>query len=527
MSIKIINGGQSGKLPIASIGPATGISLSVVDPIIASANTDAYCKNAYPGMHWEYRIGVEGGRWPYIYKLMNSTFTAEGTEGVDYPTGMTIGRNITKIGDHYVTPSDYSVVKWPNPTGTTETFYVQIEDQVGATVNITWPLTIGTTGWTFVDIVNGNDTTGTGTFANPIKTFVTGLYVNDTDNSWVGTRAVFRAGSYPIHNGTSGVNADIDDLYKPRVYIAYHDGNDWESVTFDQTTGHFTVDCDDFYIAHIISDGNKTANDPKSLAFQTTDQSRLTIDDITWRNKDTGQDTVIANESCIHSTDTQNVSLRKRYLHVCRNTMESTARTAFFVIYTTEHFLCEQNYASSINHEHVNIAGHFIHMDVKVENQYSTYRNNKALNMINCEQLGVFGNGGTGNSFQEMSWNVMEASDPGATVLLGQGIKWNTGTDTTATNQHMFKNTIVLRDSVRGRAAWFLINASRIQVEDNVLVAVDAIYQDANDGISWDDNGDNAFLATDDIDANNDLINGGTNDPARDTYLSVSGYELA
>ena len=136
----------------------------------AETGSGAYNRNAHPNVpYWQW-VRVQGGAYPHWFELITA------------PAGATIGQ--------LWTASDYGIVKW-TPTSGTQNFTVRVHDQDGNTVDVSWSVTVGTSWVAFVDSVNGNDSTGSGTFAAPWQTYAKAVA------SVSGGKAVcFRAGTY-------------------------------------------------------------------------------------------------------------------------------------------------------------------------------------------------------------------------------------------------------------------------------------------------------------------------------------------
>lgn len=127
---------------------------------------------AYPGITYEIPVGAIGGKYPYTYSLINQ------------PTGMTID-------------SKKGIITWLNPQATANNVTVRVTDVDGVIDEATWSITVGTTGFLFVD--DTTDASGTGTIDDPYDS------IQDILN--IGTGAAdsivyFRAGTYnvPIHH---------------------------------------------------------------------------------------------------------------------------------------------------------------------------------------------------------------------------------------------------------------------------------------------------------------------------------------
>jgi hypothetical protein len=169
-------------------------------------DTTNRCYKAYPGLEYNIRMAVAGGHYPYTYSLDTA------------PAGMTINANTGEI-------------VWDSPveSGSPHTVTARVTDYIGQTQTVTWTITVTTTGFFFVDAVNGTTVAGggTGTFANPWKTMadVYGADKNVTRNP--GGFVYWRTGDYGIdvptedfYSGTDGGRVPWGSN-KPLVHMAY------------------------------------------------------------------------------------------------------------------------------------------------------------------------------------------------------------------------------------------------------------------------------------------------------------------
>jgi hypothetical protein len=126
---------------------------------------------AYPGLEYNIRAVVRGGSYPYTFSLSNA------------PSGMTVD---TRTGE----------ISWPDPQSTATNITLNVTDSEDNTTSGTWSVTVGTSGWVFVDANAG--TNGSGTLASPFNS-LQGLL----DGAGADTRTYFRAGTYTaIRNGS-------------------------------------------------------------------------------------------------------------------------------------------------------------------------------------------------------------------------------------------------------------------------------------------------------------------------------------
>lgn len=191
------------QLPAVNAIASLGIILSFVNCHSSTNAADttncaisAPHRNAYTGESWDYQVGVHGGKWPYKYDLIQA------------PAGMTIGETLTVSSDVLVAGDTYGRMTWTNPTVGEHTIHVRVTDQLGAIINSTWTMVVGTANWIIVDPVSGNDSTGDGSIGLPYKSF-SNLATGHTDKL-----ALVLAGTVTISSSnfvmtTGAVNAII------------------------------------------------------------------------------------------------------------------------------------------------------------------------------------------------------------------------------------------------------------------------------------------------------------------------------
>lgn len=192
---------------IAAISP-----LEIIQPR-AGLDTNNRFYRAYPGLIYSVQIAAIGGTYPNTYRLDSG------------PTGMSINSTTGELS-------------WASPTesGSPHAVRVTVTDSAGETATVTWPITVTTQGFRFVDAVNGRSVAngGTGTLANPWRSMAD-WYINKYDSSYRGTFLYFRTGTYRT------AEAPIEDGYrlalpgnKPIVWLAYPG----EKPVIDVTSSH-------------------------------------------------------------------------------------------------------------------------------------------------------------------------------------------------------------------------------------------------------------------------------------------------
>ena len=160
---------------------AATYSLQIIAPRAGMTTANRYYK-AYPGLDYNVQIAAVGGRYPYTFALSGA------------PSGMTVDPNT-------------GIVDWPSPTSGSTSVTIVVTDSDGAKQSVQWPITVTTSGFGFVDAVNGNTAAqgGTGTKSNPWKT-IGDWYVSKSTSTNAGMFIYFRSGTYftntaPIEDG--------------------------------------------------------------------------------------------------------------------------------------------------------------------------------------------------------------------------------------------------------------------------------------------------------------------------------------
>lgn len=194
--------------------PAAAANYPLEITNIKPVGTDGMTANnrifrAYPGIEYNIRAAVIGGAFPYTYSLRNA------------PAGMTIHQSTGEIN-------------WPNPQANS-TPTIEVRDAEGTLASRTWTITVTTTGFRFIDAVNGRNALGngctsncgTGTLANPWRT-ISDFYEGSRDRStYAGEFIYFREGTYSVAGiprgsiGSAWERVEFPMETKPVVWMAY------------------------------------------------------------------------------------------------------------------------------------------------------------------------------------------------------------------------------------------------------------------------------------------------------------------
>ena len=131
--------------------------------------TEAYARHrhAYPGVLYEIPIGVQFGKWPYRYELV------EGPDGA-----RVVHETLRWNGvDAFEVPEGYGVIAWDvaadAPAGP-HSFHVRVYDQDhgrdgDSFVDVTWTTSVGTSQFVFLDPLGGDDATADGSIESPFR----------------------------------------------------------------------------------------------------------------------------------------------------------------------------------------------------------------------------------------------------------------------------------------------------------------------------------------------------------------------
>lgn len=217
---------------------AIGAPLEIIQPR-AGLDINNRFYRAYPGLLYEVQIAAIGGTYPNSYQLVSG------------PNGLTVD-------------GATGVISWPNPPAsqTPVSVSVRVIDESGAQATVTWPVTVTTTGFRFVDAVNGKTAAngGNGTLASPWKSMAD-WYINKYDSTYRNVFLYFRAGTYRT------LDAPLEDGWrlalpgnKPVVWLAYPG----EKPVIDVTGSHVSAYPD---ISDLYMDGLEFRNWTTNFAF--------------------------------------------------------------------------------------------------------------------------------------------------------------------------------------------------------------------------------------------------------------------
>jgi hypothetical protein len=199
---------EAGEGGAAAVEPSIR-TLELISPIAAGTGSPAMHSGhriykAYTGLAYSIRCVVIGGSYPYTFELANGG------------GGMTID-------------ADTGEINWSSPASNC-TPTVTVTDSEGTQVQGTWTITVGTTGFKFID--GDAVTSGDGTIGSPLKTltdvknggatFSDILYFRESASAY--TLGGDTPSSGASLNGAGYLNLGFDDsggVGRPMVWLAY------------------------------------------------------------------------------------------------------------------------------------------------------------------------------------------------------------------------------------------------------------------------------------------------------------------
>jgi hypothetical protein len=246
--------GGSWQLASGYFAPAV-MPLTLVRPAAAANVVGFYCADyyGYVGRQAEVRITLQGGAWPYIFEIVSA------------PTGATISNDPTD-------KENYGVLKFTPGANGSSSISINVTDQAGTSLNIAWTFTTSTD-WAVFISPTGNNTTGTGTKANPWQT------IDHAFNVVTGGKAlILEDGTYTVTNtGKSTGNAWINSI------LGWGNGAIIDLVSNTSTTPGqlFYINSNNFIVQRItIRNPQNLVNNPRLFSSQSSTND-CHMDDVT------------------------------------------------------------------------------------------------------------------------------------------------------------------------------------------------------------------------------------------------------
>lgn len=248
-------------------------------------NSHAQHRNAYPGIPWSTHIDVMGGSYPFRFELTGNV-----------PAGMTIGSELTQVGDVLQASSNYGVISWPNPVAGVYTINVNVYDQEyqrgsspSAPQPVQFTLTVGTARFVFINPNTGNDTTNTGTFASPFKTTYPLHNGSSSTSTYSGRNVYLLGGTHDLKGmSTNNLNYAMFPGAAPNVFIGYPG----QTAVLNLNEGWFVGwGATDFMLKDLAIQHASIWRNDQRFYWATALQLRNSFHNVIFRNYMMGQDT--------------------------------------------------------------------------------------------------------------------------------------------------------------------------------------------------------------------------------------------
>lgn len=255
-------------------------------------------RNAYPGIPWTTRIDVAFGSWPYRFELTGNV-----------PAGMSIGNQLSVVGDVLEPIANYGVLSWTNPVAGTYTITLNVYDQEygrggspSAALPITFTLVVSASRFVFInpDPLIGNDN-NPGTFTQPFRTIYK-LHNGSSSTTTYNGRNVYLMGGTHQLNGmtTNSNNYAINNNGAPCVFIGYPG----QAAVIQEYQGMFVLrdGANDFMLKDLtIEHANTAWRSNQYMVFQFSASNRHNYHNVIFRNYVRGVDDG-ENPACVYYT---------------------------------------------------------------------------------------------------------------------------------------------------------------------------------------------------------------------------------
>jgi hypothetical protein len=203
---------------------AANYPLEIIQPQAGLTTTNRFYK-AYTGLEYNVRAAVIGGAYPYTYSLTTA------------PAGMVINQ-------------DTGTISWPSPPdGDPNNVTLLVTDAENTTATVSWTITVTTSGFYFIDAINGehaigfgcSSNCGTGTISNPWKSIIDmyegDVYASKTASSYANGFLYFKSGTYVMDGYIEDGSRMAISTSKPVVWMAYPG----DSPVLDFSYGHLAI----------------------------------------------------------------------------------------------------------------------------------------------------------------------------------------------------------------------------------------------------------------------------------------------
>lgn len=173
----------------------------------SETNSWARHRKQYPGLLYEFPVGVQGGAYPFFFE-------------VDGPAGMTISSDWNDM-------TTYGILLWDNAIPGTHPITLTVTDHDDNVEQVSWNLVVTTDGHVFVD--PNVETSGDGSIGSPIKLFSEVMGATRGANTHSGKTMYLRGGTHVVLGPEPGGNLQLEQSNKPHVWLGYPG----EAVTLD------------------------------------------------------------------------------------------------------------------------------------------------------------------------------------------------------------------------------------------------------------------------------------------------------
>lgn len=389
----------SWQLPTGHFEPSR-FAMEIIAPRAGLSTTNRYYKQ-YPGIPYRVPVSVFGGAWPFKYELTAA------------PSGMTIGQ--------YYGDTDYGIINWANPvtTGSPHTVSVKVTDQEGTVRTVTFTITVTTSGFLFIDAVNGNDA-NPGTLASPKKT-INGWYIAYSDTSYQNYFIYYKTGTYPIADANDPVGKTLDDgaghltpytrcygARKPYVHLAYPG----HTPIFDANGAGFVYDAGSGAAPVMIGIGGTGVGSGNSRGLLWWDAAP---DAVVFENN------IGSTAAGVASTNASIFMARRgttsSYQSIIGNTFNGVNGHDLFLAYTTNKTVAENNDINNYTGGGLGGTGHGFFF--KETNTNASVRNNHGLTGNAAELVHITMSAATFNNV-EVCWNNYKSTLPA--LLIGPNV---------------------------------------------------------------------------------------------------------
>lgn len=360
---------------------------------------------AYPGLEYNIRAVVTGGAYPYEFSLSNA------------PAGMTINP-VTGL------------IVWPNPQANAAPT-ITVTDAEGTRASSSWAITVTTSGFRFVDSVNGRaHPTGTGTAANPWRN------ISDVRNaSAPGEVVYFRNGTYDAldipRSGIGGVwqRVEFNSGYMATSWLAYPGAN--PVINFGFVPGGELGVLIRFNGANIYVDGFETRNS-RIIGFQTGSEAYKVFRRLRMRDHNAVQANLDGTNASYIMTLGGNESLYGDYMAVQDCDFSDAPLDMGLKIYSQRKLVIENNVFS----------GMMVGTELKADAPQFTYRANRHHNIVD---RAIGGNMHNTTTYGEINFNLVDGANSRFALDVNQ--------DGMARRIDIYRNTFVGRVRVRNTDA--------------------------------------------------------------------------